>query len=104
MAKELAAQFDAKVAEERQKHLDRRDAADVLAVEQAREVLMHRNGRTRPPLTPLIVFGHGGFNSPETSYYIGTRLERAQNVAEGGGRLLVGDRPCPYPGRGWVGA
>jgi ParB-like chromosome segregation protein Spo0J len=50
--KDLADKFDQIVAEELQKHLKKRDADDVLAVEQAREVLSHNSGRLRPPLNP----------------------------------------------------
>jgi hypothetical protein len=49
---DIAAQFDVVVAEEVAKRLLKRDADDVLAVEQAREVLAHNSGRLRPPLNP----------------------------------------------------
>ena len=49
--KDLAENFERIVAEELRKRLQARDAADVLAVEQANEVLSHASGRLRPPLT-----------------------------------------------------
>ena len=52
IAQELESQFDLKVATEVQKRLNARDADDVLAIEQAREVLDLYSGRLRPPLNP----------------------------------------------------
>ena len=49
---DLVAQFDDLVAEEVKKRLLKRDADDILVVEQAREVLSHNSGRSRPPLNP----------------------------------------------------
>ena len=49
--KDLAENFNRIVGEELQKRLHARDAADVLAIDQANEVLSHVTGRMRPPLT-----------------------------------------------------
>jgi len=49
--KDLAENFERIVAEELRKRLQARDAADMLAIEQANEVLSHASGRMRPPLT-----------------------------------------------------
>jgi hypothetical protein len=49
---DLVAQFDDLVAEEVKKRQMQRDADDILVVEQAREVLSHNSGRSRPPLNP----------------------------------------------------
>lgn len=51
-AKELEAQFALAVAREVQKRLIERNAEELLAIQQAQEVLELNNGRLRPPLNP----------------------------------------------------